>query len=93
MTDSPNTIRFKFDTTPVLKRALQLRAFLDDVDLQNVVNASLSKYLAEQIDEVVSRGMVREPEINEEMPNITQRSNDDEHQHTRGCPSRQSRNR
>ena len=36
-----DTIRFKFETSPVIKRALQLRAFLDDADLQDVVNAAL----------------------------------------------------
>ena len=76
MTDSPCTIRFKFDTTPVIKRALQLRAFLDDIDLQDVVNASLSDYLAEQINEVVSRGMVREPDGDEEKPKATRNRKD-----------------
>jgi hypothetical protein len=50
--------RIKFDTDPVTRRALRLRAVLDDVDLQDVVNAALRLYLAEQIDEVVRRGLV-----------------------------------
>jgi len=52
-------VRTKFDTSPLLRRALELRALLDDCDLQDVVNAALQVYLVEQIDEVVRRGMVR----------------------------------
>ena len=77
MTDSTSTIRFKFGTTPVIKRALQLRAFLDDADLQDVVNASLSEYLTEQINEVVSRGIVRESESGEEKAKATRKRKDD----------------
>jgi hypothetical protein len=57
--------RIKFDTDAVTRRALRLRAVLDDVDLQDVINAALRLYLAEQIAEVVRRGLVPGPDSGE----------------------------
>jgi hypothetical protein len=60
MISKTNRERVKFDTSPIIKRALRLRAALDDVDLQDVINAALTSYLADQIQEVMSRGLVTE---------------------------------
>ena len=75
MTEKADTIRVKIETTPVIKRALQLRAVIDDIDLQDVVNDALRVYLAEQIAEVISRGMVRE-EGGEQKPKTTRKRKD-----------------
>ena len=48
----------KFRADPVLRRAIKLRAALDDVDLQDVIVAALRKVLAEEIAEVQRRGLV-----------------------------------
>ena len=72
MSTKLETSRFKFETTAIIKRALQLRAFLDEADLQDVVNAALSAYLADQIGEVVSRGMVRKVSGSKEEPGAFQ---------------------
>jgi hypothetical protein len=52
--------RVKFDTDPTVRKAIQLRALLDDCDLQDVINAALRAYLAEQIKEVLDRGLVKD---------------------------------
>jgi hypothetical protein len=51
----------KFTTDAATRRALKLRAALDDVDLQVVINSALKQYLAEQIEEVIKRGLVERP--------------------------------
>ena len=53
MADKSKKELVKFLTEPVVKRALQLRAVIDGVDLQDVLNAALRVYLADQIREVI----------------------------------------
>jgi hypothetical protein len=51
----------KFRADPLLRRAIRLRAALDDIDLQDVVVAALQKYLVEEIAEVQRRGLLDDP--------------------------------
>lgn len=48
----------KFRADPVLRRAIKLRAALDDSDLQDVVVDVLTKGLSAEIKEVLERGLV-----------------------------------
>jgi len=66
MAQNPVKERVKFDTDPVTRRALRLRAVIDDVEIQEVVNAALKKYLAKEIDEVLQRGLVSEQSVEKE---------------------------
>jgi hypothetical protein len=50
----------KFRADPVLRRAIKLRAALDDVDLQAVIVRVLRTGLAAEIGEVQQRGLVTE---------------------------------
>jgi hypothetical protein len=50
----------KFRASPVLRRAIRLRAALQDVDLQDVIVEALKNALAEEIAEVERRGLIPE---------------------------------
>ncbi len=56
---SPREV-LKFRADAVLRRAIKLRAALDDIDLQDVIVAVLRKGLSEEIEEVQRRGLVTE---------------------------------
>jgi hypothetical protein len=51
----------KFRADPVLRRAIRLRAALDDVDIQDVIVDVLTRVLAAEIDEIRRRGLVPDP--------------------------------
>lgn len=55
MAEESEKIRVKFETTAVIKRALQLRAVWEDKEMQEVVNDALMGYLATEIEEVINR--------------------------------------
>lgn len=59
--DVTTPLRLKFGTNNIIKRAIELRAVLDDVHNEDVINAALQVYVSEQIDEVVKRGLVSGP--------------------------------
>lgn len=51
----------KFRADPTLRRAIRLRAALEDKELQEVIVDVLRKGLSAEIDEVQRRGLVDQP--------------------------------
>ena len=80
MAEKEKKIRLKCDTEPLVRRALLLRAVLEDIDLQDVINAALRSYLAEEIKEVQRRGLVSDPKEPEDKGRRARKGKDDHSQ-------------
>lgn len=59
MKDKQKKTLVKFEISMAIRKALQLRAVCEDVDMRDVVNAALKAYLAPEIKEVAERGLVK----------------------------------
>jgi hypothetical protein len=53
----------KFRADPVLRRAIRLKAALNDMDLQDVIGEILRKGLSAEIEEVQRRGLVQQQTV------------------------------